>query len=126
MNTFYAFLTALILTFTSNGDVPYSAIDKAIESNDAKLIVELSKEKVLINVLGSEGVYGHAQAELVLKGFFNKHPWGSFDFTFKGTPTSDGAFAIGNYVSGGDTYRITLHFQKISGNYQIESFTVEK
>lgn len=126
MNVFYAVLTSLILTIFPSQNVPYSGIEDAIERNDSKGIIAMSKGKVIINVLGSEGVYGHSQAELVLKDFFTKNPGNNFNFTFKGKASSEGVFAIGNYLSGGTNYRITIHFNKSNEAYQIESFTIEK
>lgn len=126
MGFLQALLTSLILTFGLNGNVPFSTLEKAIESNNSKQIVNMSKPKVMIKVLGTEGVYGHSQAELVLKDFFKKHPGDSFTYTYKGKPTSQGAFAIGNYKSGSDQYRITVQFKKIGENYMVESFSIEK
>ena len=126
MSAFYAFVTAIIMSFTQVGEVPHSTLEKAIESNNSKQIVALSKDKVMVDILGTEGVYGHAQAELVLKGFFSKHPKGTFDYTYEGSPTKDGAFAIGTYKTGGNSYRITIHYLKIGAGFKVESIAVEK
>jgi hypothetical protein len=126
MSFIYVFLTSFLLSFHPADGVPYVKLEQAIEKNDAKQLVSLGKEKILINIFGSESVYGHAQAELVLKDFFSKNPGNEFTFTFKGSPTSEGAFAIGNYSSSGKTYRITIHFKRLGENYQVESLVIEK
>lgn len=126
MSFIYVFLTSFLLSFHPTEGVPYAKLEQAIEKNDAKQLVAMGKDKILVNILGSESVYGHAQAELVLKDFFSKNPGHEFSYTFKGTPTSEGAFAIGNYATNGKSYRITIHFKKLGENYQVESLTIEK
>jgi len=82
--------------------------------------------KMLINILGKEAVYSQSQAGLVLKGFFTRKPGNQFEYTFKGKETIEGAFAIGNYTSKNEKFRVTIHFKKINEDYKIESLTIEK
>ena len=98
MNSLISLLSSFIILFSSPADIPYTSLDKAMESNDAKSIVGYSKEKVLLNLLGKEGAYNHSQAELILDEFFDKKPKGTFTFIFKGKETSDGTFAVGTYT----------------------------
>ena len=100
MNLIYSLLTSFILTINLIGEIPYSDIESAFSSNDAVGIVEYGKDKILLNVLGVEGVYSQSQASLVLKDFFNKKPSTSFKFIFK--------------------------FKKNTHDYKIESLTIEK
>lgn len=125
MSLLYTFLTSIILSLNMTGDVPYDMIEKAFEANDAKAISVMGKSKVLINILGKEGVYSQSQASLVLKDFFTRKPGSSFDFFFKGQESSDGTFAIGNYKSDSGAFRVTIHFKKIDAKFRIESLTIE-
>ena len=61
-----------------------------------------------------------------LKDFFNKKPNSSFKFIFKGKETPEGSFAIGNYVSKGESFRVTIQFKKNGIDFKIESLTIEK
>ena len=126
MGILYAFFTAFALSIAPQQSIPYAKLDAAFDQNNSQAIVGLAKDKVLVNILGTEGAYSRSQAELVLKDFFTKKPNGSFDFIFKGQESSDGSFAIGNYVSGGSKYRVTLHFKNVNGTYRIESITIEQ
>jgi hypothetical protein len=125
MHLIYSIITSIVLSIGLS-DVPYSAIEKAFETNNPNEIVKLGKSKVLINVLGKEGVYSQSQASLVLKDFFTRKPGSKFDFYFKGKESSEGTFAIGNYISRGEEFRVTIHFKKLSGVFKIESLTIEK
>jgi hypothetical protein len=126
MGYLYSFLTAVIFSLSLQSSIPYSSIEKAFSSNNANEITALGKEKILLNVLGKEGAYSKSQANLVLKDFFTKKPGTSFKFIFKGKETSDGSFAIGNYESKSETFRVTINFKKEGSDYKIESLAIEK
>ncbi len=126
MGYLYIFLTSLVLSLSTQSDIPYSSIEKAFITNDASDIVSMGKDKMLLNILGKEGAYSQSQANLVLKDFFSKKPCSGFRFIFKGKETSDGSFAIGNYDSKGETFRVTIHFKKIGSDFKIESLLIEK
>jgi hypothetical protein len=105
-------------------DIPYSSIEKAMETNDARTIMNLGTDKILLNILGKEGAYTHSQAQLILNEFFTKKPKGSFSFIFKGKESSDGIFAVGNYIVKGDSFRTTFHFTIIKSDTRLESLTI--
>ena len=126
MSFLYATLTALLFSLGIFGDVPYASIDSAFEANNPNAIVALGKSKILINVLGKEGVYSQSQAALVLKDFFTRKPGSDFNFYFKGKETADGTFAIGNYISRAEKFRVTIHFKTEGDQYKIESLRIEE
>lgn len=106
--------------------VPYATVEKSFEANSAKEIVALGKSKLLINILGKEGAYSQSQANLVLQDFISKNSCTSFDFIFKGKEANEGCFAIGNYVTRSDKFRVTISFKAEGGSYKIESLTIER
>ncbi len=114
------------MTFNTTNDIPYTNIEEAFLGNNPNGIVSYGKDKLLLNILGIEGAYSQSQATLVLKDFFIKKPSDSFKFIFKGKETIEGSFAIGNYTSKTETFRITIQFKKINSDYKIESLTIEK
>ena len=127
MGYIYSILTSfLVFLNTTTTEIPYSAIENAITSNNAAEFVTFGKEKILLNILGNEGVYSTSQATLVLRDFFVKKPGDSFKFIFKGKETSEGTFAIGTYLCKSENFRFTIQFKKIGLNFKIESLTIEK
>lgn len=127
MNFLFSLLSSFLFAFNLTvEDIPYSTLEEAFLSNNANQIVELGKEKILLNILGNEGAYSQSQATLVLKDFFTKKPGTSFKFIFKGKESSDGSFCIGTYLSKNENFRITIQFKKISNEFKIESLTIEK
>lgn len=127
MNFLFSLLSTFLFTFNLTvKDIPYSTLEEAFSSNNANQIVELGKEKILLNILGNEGAYSQSQATLVLKDFFTKKPGTSFRFIFKGKESSDGSFCIGTYLSKSEIFRITIQFKRINNEFKIESLTIEK
>lgn len=126
MNLLFAFITSVILLSPFQQGIPYSKLDSAFDTKNVDVIVSHSKDKVLINVLGQEGVYSKSQAILVLKDFFNGKTNGSFNFTFKGNESPSGTFAIGSYICGSNKFRITIYLKNPGEGYKIESITIEK
>ena len=125
MGLIYSLVTFVMFS-SGTMDVPFKSVESAFKSGNAKDLVSIGKEKILINVDGTEGVYSKSQATLVLKKFFTKYPAKSFSYIHKGKGSSEGSFAIGTYTSGSSEFRVTVHFKKIKGNFKIESLTIEK
>lgn len=123
MGVIYAFIFGLFMQFV--GDVPYSSVESAFSSGDAAKIVNYASDKLYLKVPDKEGVYAKSQATQILKDFFTKKPATSFKFSFKGT-TADGANATGSYVSKGETYRVTIKWNKNNSEYEIENISIIK
>jgi hypothetical protein len=124
MNTILSFLTGLILALHFSGDIPYSTIERSMESNDAKTLVHLGKDKISLNIQGKESIYPIAQAEIVLQAFFTKFPKGTFSFKFKGKETGEDNYSIGTYVSKGESFRSTFHFHATKTDVKLESLSI--
>jgi hypothetical protein len=126
MGYIYTFLLSILINFNTTNDIPYTNLEEAFSGNNPNGIVSFGKDKILLNILGNEGAYSQSQASLVLKDFFTKKPGNSFKFTFKGKETNEGSFAIGNYISKLENFRVTIQFKKITSEFKIESLTIEK
>ena len=124
MNNLFSISISTLLVVSS---IPYSEIEQGFIENNASEIVVSSNEKLILNILGEEGVYSKTQSELILQNFFTKKPGDFFKFIFKGKETPDGTFAIGNYKSKSETFRVTLQFKPNShDSFTLESITIEK
>ena len=99
MNLVFSLLASLMLSMNLSTSVPYSAIERAFEANNAKGVVIMGKSKLLINVLGKEGAYSQSQAKLIVQDFMTKNHCTSFEFIFKGKESSDGSFVCYHFVT---------------------------
>lgn len=127
MNIFYSFFAAALITFGLGGDIPYATIQRGMESNDAHVLIQLGRDKILLQVPGSDGAYPLAQAEMILQSFFQKNPKGSFIFRYKNTKTAEGAgTVIGSYICKGTSYRSTFQFRNGKYETKLESLSIVK
>ena len=126
MTILYSILTSVILAIGVSASIPYESIEKAFESNNEEALATYCGEKVLMSVLGEEGVYSRSQAQLVLKNYFSKWPSGTFKFYFKGKESSEGSFCIGKYSVGSNDFRVTINFKNTNQTYLIESLNIDK
>lgn len=125
MSQFYSIITALIITLSQQGTLPFSTIEKGFQTNDAEMIVGIGKSKMLLNIMGKNGAYSQSQAAQILKDFFHQRPSQGFKFIFKGKESEEGSFAIGTYKCKEGEYRVTIHFKKVNDNFLIESLSIE-
>jgi hypothetical protein len=114
------------MTFGNKLDIPYSLIENAFKKIDATSISKMGNDKIMISLLDKESVYSNDQAALVLKDFFSKYPLTTFKFIFKGKENQDGSFAIANYESKQENFRITFNFKKIANHYKIARLNFEQ
>lgn len=126
MHLLLSLIASILLSVNISSSVPYTTIEKAFESGSAKEITALGKTKILVNILGKEGAYSQSQASLVLQDFLTKNACTGFDFIFKGKESDEGSFAIGNYSTRSDKFRVTIYFKKEQSAFKIESLTIEK
>lgn len=126
MASLKAFLLSLLWIYSFQNDIPYAAVERAFNTQNAGELVELGKDKMLISIGGKEGAYSHQQAVMVFKDFFTKYPDGEFNFSFKGKSTADGSFSIGRYMNKSEEFRVTIHFKKLGSEVKIERITIEK
>ena len=82
MNGIYSLLSALLISLSLSSDLPYATIQRGMETNDAHAIVGLGKDKIVLQVPGSDGAYPLSQAEMILNSFFQKNPKGTFVFRY--------------------------------------------
>ncbi|MBP5983444.1 MAG: DUF4783 domain-containing protein [Fluviicola sp.] len=125
MKLVLSLIYSLVLIFNPVAEVPYASVESAFQSGDANRIIGYGKSKLLLNIQGNQSAYSPAQANQVLKDFFQKKPASSFKFTYKGV-TEDGATAIGTYNSKTENFRVTVRWSKVGNDYFIESIAIEK
>ena len=83
MNVIYNLFAGLLIAIGLSSDIPYSVIQKGMESNDSHSIISLGKDKIVLQLPGTEGAFPLAQAEMILNSFFQKYPKGTFVFRYK-------------------------------------------
>ncbi len=115
----------LFLSATSVLD-PYEDIANAIRSGDAKSVSKYFSSSVDLTIISREDVYSKAQAEQILKDFFNKNTPRSFSIIHRGESKDGSKYAIGTLTTSNGNYRTYYYFKVVGGNINIQELRFMK
>lgn len=105
-------------------DVSNDVID-AIKQGNAQAVAKNFNEKIDLKILDKEDVYSKAQAELMLKDFFTKHPVKSFVESHSSAAKSANQFVVGTLTCNNGKYRVSFLLKKINERFLISQFRIE-
>ena len=96
-------------------------ISLGFANSDQQTIAKYLGNKVEINLFDLSGVYSKAQAEMVLKDFFDKYEVQSFQLFNKNNANGGPSkFAIGNLNTRNGNFRIFFILKELEGAYFIQ------
>ncbi|MFN6092799.1 MAG: DUF4783 domain-containing protein [Bacteroidota bacterium] len=105
---------------------PYEDIANAIRSGDARSVSRYFSNSVDLTLIGQEDVYSKAQAEQILKDFFNKNTPRSFSIIHRGESKDGAKYAIGNLTTSSGNYRVYYYFKVAGGSVNIQELRFMK
>ncbi|HTF04681.1 MAG TPA: DUF4783 domain-containing protein [Bacteroidia bacterium] len=97
----------------------------AIRTGNASEVSKYFADNVDLKVLEQESIYSKAQAELILKDFFDKHPVKAFTIVHKSVPKNDSQFAIGTLETTNGNYRVHYLMKTSMGKTNVTQFRIE-
>src|SRR5258708_6709049 len=83
-------------------------VKETIKAGSAKELSRYLNQMVDVTIEGAVQSYSKPQAEFVLRDFFKMHPPAEFSIIHQGSSKGGQPFAIGQYKSGADTYRVFM------------------
>ncbi len=105
----------------------YDDITAALRSGNSAAIAAYFDRSVDLTILSQEDVYSKAQAEIILKDFFNKNAPKSFNIIHKGTSKDGSMFGIGSLATtSGASFRVTFYLKPLNGSDVIQELRIEK
>jgi hypothetical protein len=108
----------------NNVDV-FEVIKADFKSNNTHDMLRFMNESVDIQTPDQDRkAFSKTQAEFVLRDFIKKYPVSDFKYIHK-LDKADMKFAIGEYTSGGNSFRVTMYLKNIKGQYLIDSIVIE-
>jgi hypothetical protein len=121
-NRFFMLFISAALTLQAFGasaqtDV-IGQVKETIKAGSAKELSKYLFQTVDVTIEGNLQSYSKAQAEFVFRDFFKQHPPNEFSIIHQGSSKGGQPFAIGQYKSGADTYRVFMKI-KVSNNQQL-------
>lgn len=106
MNQYISILaTALLLSVTSLAQTVEENIGSAIRVGNHKELARHFDTKIDMAVLNKENSYSKAQAELIIKDFFEKNKVSGYQIIHRGKSRDGAQYAIGSLTTATGTYR---------------------
>ena len=113
-----------VLTF-AQGDV-IDQVKQTIKAGSAKELSKYLNQTVDVTLDGAVQSYSKAQAEFVFRDFFKQHPPSEFSIIHQGSSKGGQPFAIGQFKSGGDTYRVFMKIKAINNQQLVHEISFAK
>lgn len=101
-------------------------VKDAIKAGSAKELTKYLNQSVDIEIEGKPANYSRAQAEFVLRDFFKAHAPNDFSILHRGSSKSGQPFAIGQYKSGADSYRVFMKIKTVGDQQLIHEISFSK
>ncbi|HNP17586.1 MAG TPA: DUF4783 domain-containing protein [Fulvivirga sp.] len=101
-------------------------VKNAIKAGSSKEIAKFLNSNVDVTLDGNMQSYSKTQAEYVLKDFLTNHPPTSFTIVHQGSSKGGLPYAIGQYLSNGDTYRVWMRIKNTDGAFRIHEISFIK
>lgn len=95
-----------------------SQVKETIKAGSAKELSKYLNQTVDVTIESKVDSYSKAQAEFVFRDFFKQHAPSEFNIIHQGSSKGGQPFAIGQYKSGSDTYRVFMKIKSV-GNQQL-------
>lgn len=95
-----------------------SSIKETIKAGSAKELSKYLSQTIDVTIEGKVESYSKPQAEFVFRDFFKQHPPSEFEIIHQGSSKGGQPFAIGQYKSGTDVYRVFMKI-KTANNQQL-------
>lgn len=109
----------------SQGEI-INDIKDAIKTGSSKEIARFLNQSVDVTLDGNMQSYSKTQAEYVLKDFFKNKPPSSFTIVHQGASKGGLPYAIGQYISKGETYRVWVRIKNTGSQYLIHEISFIK
>lgn len=119
-----ALIFLLLPVVTFGAKIPDQIII-GLKSGDAKTIAGYFNENIELVILDKENICSKAQAEQILKDFFSKNKPSGFNLIHQGGEET-ASYAVGNYESGNNSFRVYLLLKKKGGKSLIHQLRIEK
>lgn len=101
-------------------------IAAGIRSGNAASLAQYFDNNVDITILDKESVYSKAQAQMVVKDFFQKYSVTSFTLIHRGTSAEGSLYGIGNLVTSSGVFRTYYFVKAKNGNHLLQELRFEK
>ncbi len=129
INIFLAVFAVTLLFGTSSAsaqDDVINQVKETIKAGSAKELSNYLNQTIDVTIDNTVQTYSKAQAEFVFRDFFKQHPATEFNIIHQGSSKGGQPFAIGQYKSGSDTYRVFMKIKTVSSKQLVHEISFVK
>jgi hypothetical protein len=130
LNRLKAYIVFCLLTlqvFASYGQSEViSQVKETIKAGSAKELSRYLFQTVDVTIEGKVQSYSKAQAEFVFRDFFRQHPPAEFNIIHQGSSKGGQPFAIGQYKSSDETYRVFMKIKSVNNQQLLHEISFSK
>jgi len=101
-------------------------VKETIKAGSAKELSNYLNQTIDVTIDNSVQTYSKAQAEFVFRDFFKQHPATEFNIIHQGSSKGGQPFAIGQYKSGTDTYRVFMKIKTVNNKQLVHEISFVK
>ena len=94
-------------------------ISLALRAGNAKELSVFFNKNIDLNIPNNEGIFSKAQAELIIKDFFDHYTTSDFTILHQGSSKDGAKYSIGNLVTDKGMFRVYYYMKKVEENYLI-------
>lgn len=120
----------VLITISFQGALTYAQADvidqvkETIKAGSAKELAKYLNQTVDVTLDGNAPQsYSKAQAEFVFRDFFRQHPPSEFTIIHQGSSKGGQPFAIGQFKSAGQTFRVFMKIKSINNQQLIHEIS---
>ena len=101
-------------------------VKESVKAGSAKELARYLNASVDFTIDGKPNTYSKAQAEFVLRDFFKANPPNEFSIIHQGSSKGGQPFAIGQYKSGDNTYRVWMKIKSVGNQSLVQEISFVK
>jgi hypothetical protein len=121
----FALLNLQMFAVFAQTDV-INQVKETIQAGSAKELSKYLNQTVDVTIEGKVQSYSKTQAEFVFRDFFKQHQPAEFSIIHQGSSKGGQPFAIGQYKSGSDTYRVFMKMKAINNQQLLHEISFSK
>lgn len=122
---FFLLVSLQSFVIFAQGDV-IDQVKETIKAGSAKELSKYLNQTVDVTLDGNVQSYSKAQAEFVFRDFFKQHPPAEFSIIHQGSSKGGQPFAIGQFKSGSETYRVFMKIKAINSQQLVHEISFAK
>ncbi|WP_165823777.1 DUF4783 domain-containing protein [Pseudochryseolinea flava] len=101
-------------------------VKETIKAGSAKELSKYLNQTIDVTIDDNVQSYSKAQAEFVFRDFFKQNPPSEFNIIHQGSSKGGQPFAIGQYKSNANTYRVFMKIKAVSSQQLVHEISFVK